>query len=77
MFVLFGDSALSAFRVQRLVDTCQKSNFDVRGLRTSYIYLLDAKPANAMISRLAKLLSATEEAPFAADIICWGFCTIE
>ena len=69
MFVLFGDSALSAFRVQQLLDKCQQSNFDVSGLRASFLYLLQSEPADELKARVLKLLGASDNAPFAADFI--------
>lgn len=69
MLVLFGDSALSAFRIQRLLDKCRLSNLDVSGLRASYLYVVDAVPEGDSQDRLHRLLGATAEANFTADVI--------
>ena len=69
MFVLFGESALTAFRVQRLLDQCQQSNLDVSGAHTSFLYLLDSEPTAAMKVRLQQLLGVVDTAFFAADFI--------
>ena len=69
MFVLCGDSALSAFRVQQLLDRCRQSKLDVSGVHTSYLYLLDSEPTAAMKGRLQNLLGVGDTASFAADFV--------
>lgn len=69
MFVLLGDSALSAFRIQRLLDKCQQSNLDVSELRTSYLYLLDSMPADEVLPKLKHLLGVADAEPFKPDFI--------
>ena len=69
MLVLFGDSALSAFRIQRLLDKCRSDSLDVTGLRTSYLYLIDAVAKGDLHDRVHGLLGASAKATFAADAI--------
>jgi len=80
MIVLFGDSALSEFRIRRLLDKCHEEALDVTGLRAAYIYLLEVETGslNAGSDRYgvqkpeelaADIVGAVDSEPFTPDLI--------
>ena len=40
MLVLFGDPALSAFRIDSLLSQCREKNLAVNSVNTQYVYLI-------------------------------------
>jgi phosphoribosylformylglycinamidine synthase len=69
MFVLFGDSALSAFRVQQLLQKCRQQGVDVSELRAVHLYLLDSEPPVSQQQRLQNLLGAGSAGDMRIDLM--------
>lgn len=76
MLVLFGDSALSAFRVDSFLDQCRHNALAVRGATTQFVYLIDhtiacnsAGSATDEQLRLCDLLQACAESNRQPDLL--------
>ena len=69
MLVLFGDSALSAFRIDSFVDKCRDLHLPISGVTTRYVYLVDQNATADNMPRLGELLSAQATPNIDADLV--------
>ncbi len=75
MLVLFGDSALSAFRVDSFLDQCRLNTLPVTGVSTRYVYLVDQSASKNSTGgadakeQLCDLLGARPESSWVPDLL--------
>lgn len=71
MLVLFGDSALSTFRVDSFLTTCRQQEIPVSGVLARYIYLIDQSNSQQADdqTRLCDLLSAQQPQNIQPDLV--------
>ena len=69
MLVLFGDSALSTFRMDAFLEKCRDQNLAVSNAETRTVYLIDQNPGADNTQRLCDLLGAATDTDFTADLV--------
>ncbi len=69
MLVLFGESAMSAFRIEALLSQCRKLSPGLSGLSARYVYLVDGDVASGSLARLTDLLSGQAESEDSTDLL--------
>ena len=69
MLVLIGGSALSAFRVEALLNTCRKLSPGLEELSTRTVYFIDGNLSAESVRKLCELLAAEEATELDPDII--------
>ena len=69
MLVLFGDSALSTFRIDAFLEKCHDQNLAVSNAETRTVYLIDQNPGADNTQRLCDLLGAATDTDFTADLV--------
>ncbi len=68
MLVLFGEIAMSAFRVEALLSHCRKLSPGLSGLSARYVYLVEGDVASNSHARLHELLNAQPESESSVDL---------
>ncbi len=69
MLVLFGDPALSDFRIETLLNQCSQQELLLHSVQTQYVYLIEAANHTDTGARLCELLNAQYEAGLEADFL--------